>query len=154
MALKNLTVKNPSGSSQIIRDRGITIPSSGQETYDTLEDIRQLLTSGDLRVLANAGTLVLNDGTSDIPTSLVDTFILAFDTGLPTMDGSGEPVGVLGFYGQLYKDLAGSWWKCTSKPHGTTWVAEQAAAPVLFIITTEGGLVYNTAGAFVVRAED
>lgn len=81
MALKTLIVKNSSGSSQIIKDRGITVANGGQEAYITLEDIREMLTSEDLRVLAKAGTLVLNDGTSDVPASHVDDFIQYHDTG-------------------------------------------------------------------------
>jgi hypothetical protein len=83
MALKSLTIKNRSGSSQMIRDRGTSIPNGGDETYTTLEDIRQMLTSEDLRVLAGAGTLVLNDGAQDISPSVVDDFIQYHDTGIP-----------------------------------------------------------------------
>jgi len=98
MALKSLVIKNRSGSSQMIRDRGTAIPNGGQETYTTLEDIRQMLTSEDLRVLAAAGTLVLNDGAQDISSSVVDDFIQYHDTGIP---GGGADWDVLVF------DIAG-----------------------------------------------
>jgi hypothetical protein len=81
VALKNLIVKNPSGLDQLVVDLGILIANGSYETYTTLFDIRKALLSYDLITKAKAGTLVLNNGSIDIPISEIDDFIQYFDTG-------------------------------------------------------------------------
>lgn len=62
-----LTLKNTSGSPVLIDDVGVFIPASGQDTYSNLTLIRTLSASQFVRQFVTAGTLVVNDGTADLP---------------------------------------------------------------------------------------
>ena len=123
MALKTLVIKNPGGGSVDIPDLGFAVAGGSSETLTSLDEIREALRSNDLRALAVAGTLDLNDGTSDIPSAQVDDFIQYHDTGSQRLFGSGSPNGsVTGIYGQFYKNTDDdSWWVCDDNPTGTTW---------------------------------
>jgi hypothetical protein len=131
MAVINLVIKNNGGSPVTIGDVGIVIAATSQETYTELQDIRDLLESEDLRSLANAGTLVLNDGASDIPIAEIDEFLTLHDTGRAAITGSGSPDGsVTGFFGQKYRDTATTyWWICNSDPTGTSWTQIDETGP-------------------------
>lgn len=61
-----LVVKNNSGSDQTIEDLGITIADSSQITFSDQFTFPEIAESDDLRDLVNAGTLVVNDGSSDL----------------------------------------------------------------------------------------
>lgn len=73
----SLIVKNPGGSEVFIADVGTNIPAAGQVTFDDRENLLKLARSISLRILIQAATLVLNDGTSDL--SVLDA--------LGTLDG-------------------------------------------------------------------
>lgn len=76
-----LVVKNEGTQAVLIEDLGFTVAAESQETANDLRDIREWLTSEDLRQLALSGTLKLNDGASDIPIAEVDDFIQYHNTG-------------------------------------------------------------------------
>jgi len=76
-----LVVKNEGTEDVLIEDLGFTISGESQEQVNDLFDIRSFLLSENLRQFALAGTLKLNDGTSDIPVSEVDDFIQYHNTG-------------------------------------------------------------------------
>lgn len=65
--MATLTLKNTSGSPILIDDVGAFIPGSGQDTYSNLTLLRNLAASPFVRSLVTAGTLVVNDGASDLP---------------------------------------------------------------------------------------
>lgn len=60
-----LIIKN-SGVAQLVEDLGITIPATSQITLSNQFEYQQIASSDDLRTLVNNGTLVVNDGTSDL----------------------------------------------------------------------------------------
>ncbi len=61
-----LVIKNNGGSDQIIEDLGISIPSTSQLTLSDQFNYARLCDSDYLRDLVSAGTLVVNDGISDL----------------------------------------------------------------------------------------
>jgi hypothetical protein len=134
-----LTIKNNGGAAVTIGDVGLTIAATSQETYTELQDIRQLLESPDLYMLATAGTLVLNDGTSDIPIAEISEFIQLHNTGDPSISGSGSPDGVVtGFFGQRYLNTDDNlWWICLSNPYGTSWGAQEEGETSNTVQTTD-----------------
>lgn len=60
-----LIIKN-AGTLQLIEDLGITIPATSQITLSNQFEYQQIASSDDLRTLVNNGTLVVNDGVSDL----------------------------------------------------------------------------------------
>jgi hypothetical protein len=64
--MTTLTLKNTSGVQILIEDVGAVIPALGQDTYTSLVLIRGLSASQQVRTLVAAGTLVVNDGTTDL----------------------------------------------------------------------------------------
>jgi len=62
-----IIVKNNSGSTQWIYDLGISIANTAQRTISDEFTQSEISKSNDLKSLVLAGTLVLNNGTSDIP---------------------------------------------------------------------------------------
>lgn len=72
MGMWTVIVKNPGGAGIEIADLGITIPAAGQETLvSTVTNESQysfvdVAGSDNLKTLVNAGTLVINDGVSDL----------------------------------------------------------------------------------------
>lgn len=64
--MATLTLKNTSGAGILIDDVGAVIAALGQDTYLNLTLLRSLAASPFVRALVTAGTLVVNDGTSDL----------------------------------------------------------------------------------------
>lgn len=72
------------GTDVLIPDMGIVIPAGGgSETFTDLGNLTDAQRSSDLRVLATddahgvgSSTLILNDGTSDVPQNDVDAFLV------------------------------------------------------------------------------
>lgn len=73
-----LKVVNNTGANVVIADVGVLIPASSFDTFTDQNLMRQLATSTKLRSLVTAGTLTVNDGTSNIPTWQTDGFLLTF----------------------------------------------------------------------------
>ena len=70
--MQNFTiiVKNNSGSDVAINDLGIlSVPDGGQRDLTASFEPSKIVASSDLQSLVNAGTLVINDGTSDLSSS-------------------------------------------------------------------------------------
>lgn len=66
MAMWTVIVKNSGGAAITIEDLGIAIPAAGQLELSTQFDFPTISGSDNLRDLVGAGTLVVNDGTSDL----------------------------------------------------------------------------------------
>lgn len=64
--MASLVIKNNTGSNVPIDDVGIFIPASGSETLTRTIAILQVCRSADTRALVTAGTITLNDGSSDL----------------------------------------------------------------------------------------
>ncbi len=62
-------IKNEGASPVTIDDLGITIDATAQIDFHELFDFTRIADSNDLRDYVSAGTLVVNDGTSDLDTS-------------------------------------------------------------------------------------
>lgn len=75
MAMWTVIVKNPGGSAVEIEDLGISIPASGQEELSEQFTFSELADSDDLRALALATTLTINDGTSDLTAANAVAFL-------------------------------------------------------------------------------
>lgn len=75
-----IVVKNNTAVDVSIPDVGVIIPASGQDSYMIPSIVRLIAVSVDLRALVTAGTLTVNDGLVDIPTTEVDGFLLGFFT--------------------------------------------------------------------------
>lgn len=67
--MKTFLIKNNSGSDQTISDLGVTIADAGTLQADDQYTHWRIYSSNDLRALVSAGTLVINDGTSDLSTA-------------------------------------------------------------------------------------
>lgn len=71
--MATLILKKPTPGDFFISDVGIVIPGSGQDTFTESELIRRLTTSNVTRSAVTGGTLVVNDGTSDLsPTAGIE----------------------------------------------------------------------------------
>jgi len=64
--MATLTLKNSTGAEVSIADVGVIIPASGQDTYSDGVTIATLCCSVSLRSLVSAGTLIVNNGSSDL----------------------------------------------------------------------------------------
>jgi hypothetical protein len=64
--MATLTIKKPTAGNQFISDLGIIIPGSGQDSFTDPATIKEVCASNNLRSLVTSGTLVVNDGTSDL----------------------------------------------------------------------------------------
>lgn len=96
--MATLVLKNTTGVDVTIADAsGIVIPASGQDTFTEDGLIRQLAESLDLRTFVNAGTIVVNDGTSDL--SPADGRVYLAD--LWTQVGFDDPPSVAAYQMQL-----------------------------------------------------
>ena len=71
-------IKNSGGAPVEIADLGISIPASSQITMSDQFSFEEIAGSDDLRDLVTAGTLVLNDGSSDL-SSANGTLYLTLD---------------------------------------------------------------------------
>jgi hypothetical protein len=67
--------KNSGGAAVEVEDLGISIPASGQVTLSDQYTYDEIAGSDDLRALAAAGTLVINDGTSDLSAANGESFL-------------------------------------------------------------------------------
>ena len=87
MATTRLTViaKNNSGSSVTIDTLGLVIPNTEQASLNLLFPLNQIYENDELYNLVTAGTLVINDGTSDLSVSDAQNFLSVMNqtTGLP-----------------------------------------------------------------------
>lgn len=61
-----LKIVNLTASDVKVDDLGIVVPASGEEGFSDARSIREVVASASLRSLILAGTVKLNDGTSDI----------------------------------------------------------------------------------------
>jgi hypothetical protein len=88
-------VKNSSGSEQLVRDLGISVPDGGQVEFTILVSVADCRNSNDLEAASTGGspTLVLNDGSSDLNTTEAQAFFDAGGGGTPTLDDSGQMSG-------------------------------------------------------------
>ncbi len=68
MAMWTVIVKNSGGVAVTVEDLGIAIPAAGQVTLSDQFSHSEISNSEDLRSLVTAGTLVVNDGVSDLST--------------------------------------------------------------------------------------
>ena len=66
MEMWTVIIKNNSGGNVTIEDLGITIADGNQETFSESFTYPEVAGSDDLRTLVQAGTLVVNDGSSDL----------------------------------------------------------------------------------------
>lgn len=66
MALKAIVIKNTSGSTVFVDDLGYRYDNNTTTSYDDAQRLRLIYNSNDLFVLVEAGTLTVNDGTSDL----------------------------------------------------------------------------------------
>lgn len=73
-----LKVINNTGAVVTITDAGVVIPASSFDTFTDDSLVRQLATSKSIRTLVGAGTLTLNDGSTNIPIWQADSFLLNF----------------------------------------------------------------------------
>lgn len=93
--MTTLTLKNISGSDILIDEVGVFIPALGQDTYQALDLLRRLGGSQQVRQLVAAGTLIVNDGTSDLSAPEG----LGYLDGLWTSAGTGDrpplPIGFI-----------------------------------------------------------
>ena len=66
MAMWTIIIKNSGGASVLVEDLGLPVPAGGQVTLSEGWTYPKIAGSDDLRALVGAGTLVVNDGTSDL----------------------------------------------------------------------------------------
>lgn len=64
--MATLILKKPTAGDFFISDVGIIIPGLGQDTFTEAELIRRLATSDNTRSAVTGGTLIVNDGSSDL----------------------------------------------------------------------------------------
>jgi len=74
--MATIIVKNNSGSTQTIDDLGLILADSTQRTLTDEFTLDEIDASSDLYTLVGAGTLVINDGSSDLSSSNGQTHIL------------------------------------------------------------------------------
>jgi hypothetical protein len=74
-----LIIKNNTGSSIIVEDLGIPVPSAGQIDFSTQFTYDEIAGSDDLRTEVVAGNLVVNDGTSDLSSSEGEKYLKLYN---------------------------------------------------------------------------
>lgn len=103
--MATLILKNTSGSDIIVQDVGAVISALGQDTYQSLVLIRGLASSQQVRQLVQAGTLVVNDGTSDLSVADGIGYLDALWSSAGTANLPPFPVGLI-FNARLNWDSA------------------------------------------------
>lgn len=98
--MATLIIKKPTPVDFFIADVGIIIPGSGQDTFTDSALIRRLTTSDDTRAAVTGGTLVVNDGISDLsPTAGIEYFEQLWVQAGYTTTGAIGTQGPQGFQG-------------------------------------------------------
>ena len=92
--MATLVVKNNTGAEIFIPDIGTNVPASGQVIIDDIGNLLKFSRSNTLRQLISAGTVTLNDGTSDLSKIQASQFLQALWS---TVGGSPIPAAPPGF---------------------------------------------------------
>lgn len=144
--LYTVIIKNNSGSDRVIEDLGITIVNGSSYNMDSQHDYDEIFTSASLRTLVGAGTLVVNNGVTDL--SVAD--------GLQWL----KPLNEYGardlFYTKTQLQTPGSsyvhWDNITNTP---SYGSVDWKDPVLYrVLNTEGTTTGAIAGDIIVDGTD